>query len=54
MELSTYVVSFTDEDKQYKRSDTDKVKSATAEVLFQANQGIDFQPELVHHQHHNP
>ncbi|SQH75678.1 protein of unknown function [Shewanella benthica] len=47
MELSPYVVSFTDEDKQYKRSDTDKVKWATAEVLFQANQGIDFQPELV-------
>lgn len=47
MELRPYVVSFTDEDKQYKRSDTDEVKWATPEILFQANQGIDFEPELV-------
>ncbi|QFU21797.1 carbohydate-binding domain-containing protein [Shewanella eurypsychrophilus] len=47
MELRPYAVSFTDEETQYKRSDTDKVKWATPEILFQANQGIDFQPELV-------
>ncbi|WP_041421563.1 family 20 glycosylhydrolase [Shewanella sediminis] len=45
MELRPYNVAFTDADTQYKRSDTDKLKWATPEVLFLDNQGVDTQPE---------
>ncbi|ACA85603.1 family 20 glycosylhydrolase [Shewanella woodyi] len=43
MELRPYVADFTDADTQYKRSDTDLIKWATPEVLFQANQGVELQ-----------
>jgi len=45
MELRPYNLAFTDADTQYKRSDTDKVKWATPEVLFLDNQGVKSQPE---------
>ena len=45
MELRPYNLAFTDADTQYKRSDTDKVKWATPEVLFLDNQGVESQPE---------
>lgn len=45
MELRPYNLAFTDADTQYKRSDTDKVKWATPEVLFLDNQGVDTQSE---------
>ncbi|GGI99156.1 beta-N-acetylhexosaminidase [Shewanella hanedai] len=43
IEIRPYAVAYTDADTQYKRSDTDLIKWATPEVLFQANQGIEFQ-----------
>ncbi|WP_076407851.1 family 20 glycosylhydrolase [Shewanella sp. UCD-KL12] len=47
MESRPYAVSFTDAETQYRRSDSDKVKWATPEVLFQANQGTTLEPKLV-------
>ena len=43
MEIRPYVIAFSDADKQYKRSDQDAIKWATAEVIFQANQDIGLQ-----------
>ena len=43
IEVRPYAVEFTDADKHYKRSDTDLIKWAKPEVLFQANQGIELQ-----------
>ncbi|WP_028762804.1 family 20 glycosylhydrolase [Shewanella colwelliana] len=47
MELRPYVESFTDARTQYRRSVTDQLQWAKPEVLFQANQGVDIQPELA-------
>lgn len=47
MEHRPYVVSFTDADTQYKRSDTDLIQWATTETLFQANQGVDVNSDVV-------
>lgn len=40
LELRPYVEAFTDADKQYRRTDNDKLPWATAPVLFEANQSL--------------
>lgn len=47
MEQRPYVETYVSAESQYKRSDTDKLKWATPQVLFDANQDIESRPELA-------
>ncbi len=47
MEQRPYVEAYVSAETQYKRSDTDKLKWATPQVLFDANQDIENRPELA-------